>query len=61
MFSECILMPYEFKVILSIFGLSNKIKKKIYLMYFSIIYFFRLNSKKLFFVTKFGWLLINSE
>jgi hypothetical protein len=61
MFSECILMPYEFKIILSIFGLSNKIKKKIYLMYFSVIYFFRLNSKKLFFVTKFDWLLINSE
>ena len=30
-------------------------------MYFSIIYFFRLNSKKLFFVTKFDWLLISSE
>jgi hypothetical protein len=30
-------------------------------MYFSVIYFFRLNSKKLFFVTKFDWLLINSE
>ena len=54
-------MPYEFKIILSIFGLSNTIKKKIYLMYFSIIYFFRLNSKKLFFVTKFDWLLISSE